>query len=84
MEYVVFGESPVIVRLALVLAVVENCVYEPPPFVLYSHTSHVVDAEAEIVTEEAVIPLVDTLIVGALRSIFVSVIVPPCSVTADV
>ena len=83
-EYAVFGDSPVIVLLALVLDTVENCVHVPPPFVLYSHMSHVVEAVADTITEDAVISLVDILIVGALRSILTSAIVPPCSVTEEV
>ena len=65
--------------LALVPAVVENCVQLVPPFVLYCQISAVADEEAEILKPYAVMPetLQDT--VGAVRSMFVSVIVPPYS-----
>ena len=47
--YDVFGDSPVMALLALVPAVVENCVQEEPLFVEYSQISQVVEAVADTV-----------------------------------
>ena len=55
--------------LAVVPAVVENCVHVLPLFVLYCHISHVVEAVADTVTADAVMPEVDIETVGAARSI---------------
>ena len=63
--------------LALVPAVVENCIQLVPPFVLYCQISAVAEEDADILKPYAVMPemLQDT--VGAVRSMFVSVIEPP-------
>ena len=70
--YEVFGESPVMVLLVLVVAEVEYCAQLLPPFVLYSHTSQVVEADAETVTAFGVMLLVLILTEGAARSILSS------------
>ena len=49
-----FGESEESVILALVPAVVENCVQPEPPFVLYCQTSAVAEDVAEILNPFAV------------------------------
>ena len=72
-----FGDSPVSVILAEVPAVVENCVYEEPPLVLYCQISAVAEEEADILKPFAV--MFDTLqdTVGAVRSMSASFMVPP-------
>ena len=64
-----FGVRPERDILALVPAVVENCVQEEPPFVLYCHISAFADDVAEILRPLAVIEPTVHLIVGAVRSI---------------
>ena len=71
----VFGESPVIALLAVVPAVVENCVQVEPLSVLYCQISAVADEVAEIVTPPAVIADVERDTVGAVLSMVSSVIV---------
>ena len=50
------GESEERVTLALVPAVVENCVQEVPPFRLYCQMSDVAEDVSEIVKPLAVMP----------------------------
>ena len=62
----------------------ENCVHEEPLFVEYSHTSQVVDADADTVTADSVTPDVDIVIVGAARSMaFKSIVVLAVIVPID-
>ena len=65
--------------LALVPAVEENVVQKLPLFVLYCQVSQVAEAEADILNPFAVMLEVENETVGAARSIFVSVMVPPYS-----
>ena len=74
-----FGESEDNVTLALVDAVVENCVQLEPPFTLYCQMSAVAEEEAEILKPLAVMFEVLKVTVGALRSMVVSVMLPPYS-----
>ena len=74
-----FGESEDNVTLALVDAVVENCVQLEPPFVLYCQTSAVAEDVAEILNPFAVTFDVLNVTVGAERSMVVSVMLPPYS-----
>lgn len=67
-EYVVFGESEVSVVFALVPAVVENCVQEVPPLVLYCQMSAVAEEVALILKPPAVMLLTEQDTVGAARS----------------
>ena len=62
------GESEERVILALVPAVVENCVHEVPPFKLYCQISAVAEEEAEILKPLAVILDIEQDTVGAERS----------------
>ena len=62
-----FGESEERVMLALVPAVVENCVHELPPFRLYCHISYVAEEDAEIVKPLAVMLETEQDTVGAVR-----------------
>ena len=68
-----------IVTLALVDAVVENCVQLEPPFVLYCQTSAVAEDVAEILNLFAVTFDVLNVTVGEERSMVVSVMLPPYS-----
>mgnify|MGYP000851318763 CR=1 FL=1 len=63
-----FGESEDSVTEADVPAVVENCVQEEPPFVLYCQMSEVADDVAEILNPLAVMLEVLKDTVGAVRS----------------
>ena len=82
--YDVFGESPVIVLLADVPAVVENCVHVEPPSVEYCHTSQVVEADADTVTADSVTPDVEIVTDGAARSMaFKSIVVLAVIVPID-
>ena len=74
-----FGESEDSVTLALVDAVVENCVQFEPPFVLYCQMSAVAEDVAEILNPFAVTFEVLKVTVGAERSMVVSVMLPPYS-----
>ena len=74
-----FGESEDNVTLALVDAVVENCVQLEPPFVLYCQMSAVAEDVAEILNPFAVAFDVLNVTVGAERSMVVSVMLPPYS-----
>ena len=67
-EYVVFGDSEVSVMLALVPAVVENCVQLVPPLVLYCQMSAVAEDVPPILKPFAVILLTEQETVGAVRS----------------
>ena len=71
----VFGESEERVMLALVPAVVENCVHELPPFRLYCHISDVAEEDAEIVKPLAVMLETEQDTVGAVRSMLFRVTV---------
>ena len=71
----VLGESEERVTLALVPAVVENCVQEVPPFRLYCQMSDVAEDEAEIVKPLAVMPETEQDTVGAERSMLLRVTV---------
>ena len=64
-----FGESEDSVTDAEVPAVVENCVQEEPPFVLYCQISEVADDVAEILNPLAVTFDVLKETVGAVLSI---------------
>ena len=68
-----FGESEESVILALVPAVVENCVQLEPPFVLYCQMSAVEVEFAEILKPFAVMAETEKVIVGAARSMVLSV-----------
>ncbi len=61
------------VLLAVVPAVVENCVQVDPLSVLYCHISAVAEDDADIVTPFAVMFEADSETVGAFRSIVSSV-----------
>ena len=63
-----FGESEESVVLALVPAVVENCVQLVPPLVLYCQISAVAEEVAEIFSPLAVISDTEQETVGAVRS----------------
>jgi hypothetical protein len=67
-EYVVLGDSEVSVVLALVPAVVENCVQLVPPLVLYCQMSAVAEDVPLILNPLAVILLTEQETVGAVRS----------------
>ena len=58
---------------------VENCVQDEPPFTLYCQISAVAEDEADILKPFAVIFEVLKVTVGALRSMVVSVMLPPYS-----
>ena len=68
-----------IVTLALVDAVVENCVQLEPQFVLYCQTSAVAEDVAEILNPFAVTFYELNVTVGVERSMVVSVMLPPYS-----
>ena len=77
-----FGESDESVTLALVDAVVENCVQLEPPFVLYCQMSAVADDVADILNPFAVTFDVLNVTVGAalsmeLRSTVVEAVIVP-------
>ena len=74
-----FGESEESVTLALVPAVVENCVHVDPPFTLYCQISAVAEDDADILKPFAVTFEVLKVTVGAERSMVVSVMLPPYS-----
>ena len=57
----------------------ESCVQVEPPFTLYCQMSAVAEEEAEILKPFAVIFEVLKVTVGALRSMLVSVMLPPYS-----
>ena len=61
----------------LVAATVENCVQLEPPFMLYCQISATAEELAMRVKPLAVIALTERDTVGAVRSIFVSVMEPP-------
>ena len=71
----VLGESVERVTLALVPAVVENCVQEVPPFRLYCQMSDVAEEDAEILKPLAVMPETEQDTVGAERSMLFRVTV---------
>lgn len=69
------GESVERVTLALVPAVVENCVQEVPPFKLYCQRSAVAEEDAEILNPLAVMLETEQDTVGAERSMLFRVTV---------
>ena len=83
MLYEVLGVSPVIVYSLEVPSVELNSTQEEPPFVEYHQRLAVVEAVTVIFTLEAVILEVVSVTVGAVRSMLVSVILPPYSCAVE-